>query len=166
MVEREKRRSPDIHKLTFQPPWMGRLRRAAMTRRRYPTSLSELSEQGNNPYEQILRSSADALKSHWRNNWREILAVGPFAQHRSLLTIPFIVYGDIRSVYPTLDAMSEALADTYSESCRTFLYLRKSLSKNCQLKTIGIGTSQSDFRSLSRPRWMSRKSIFRSLIDI
>lgn len=86
-----------------------------MTRRRYPTSLSELSEQGNNPYEQILRSSADALKSHWRNNWREILAVGPFAQHRSLLTIPFIVYGDIRSVYPTLDAMSEALADTYSE---------------------------------------------------
>jgi hypothetical protein len=114
MVEIDQSPRPDIHKLRFHPPWIGRLARATTYRYRHRPVIEELSA---SPYQTFLQYSADGLRSHWRMNWREVLAVGPFAKqtHRPVVSIPFILYGDIRSIVPSLDAMSEALAPAYAE---------------------------------------------------
>jgi hypothetical protein len=111
----------NIHKQRFRPPWIERLSRVPRrVHGRHPQTLIELSEYEHpSPFFGFLRHSADGLRSHWRPNWREVLVIGPFIGRRdsihSVASIPFVLYGDIRSIVVSLDAVSNALADSYTE---------------------------------------------------
>jgi hypothetical protein len=105
----------------FHPPWIGRLFRAEREISSHPNSISSLSAypmqgQYDQLYKGLMQSSANAIRTRWRKNWRRVLAVGPFVKrNRRLDAIPFVLCGDIRSFGANLDALSKALADTYVE---------------------------------------------------
>jgi hypothetical protein len=103
----------------YQMPWYSRVQ--GQRDFPHPTSIAEFREWPElTPAAQFhlvyLEVCDRCLRSHWLDQWQEVLAVGPFVHRRQRHeSVPFVIVASYRRPYRHLLAASEALADAYRE---------------------------------------------------